>query len=214
VLDVGCGTGIAAALLAVRGCEVTGVEVDPRMAEVARGKGLHIEVTRFEDWEDHGRRFDLVTSGQAWHWIDPDAGTARAADVLRAGGRIAVFWNFGDPPTEIRRRLAPIYERLAPELTNYSIVLDSTRTRERIAPTAAGIEASGRFAPAQVRRFAWTETYTSREWADHVETHSDHQRLAPERRKALLAAVRRAIDDRGGRFEMPYETVMVTAVRA
>ena len=34
VLDVGCGTGIAAALLVARGCEVTGVEVDPRMAEI------------------------------------------------------------------------------------------------------------------------------------------------------------------------------------
>ena len=32
VLDVGCGTGIAGALLAARGCEVTGVEVDARMA--------------------------------------------------------------------------------------------------------------------------------------------------------------------------------------
>src|SRR5207302_3315261 len=36
VLDVGCGTGIAARLLAERACAVLGVEADPRMAEVAR----------------------------------------------------------------------------------------------------------------------------------------------------------------------------------
>jgi predicted TPR repeat methyltransferase len=32
VLDVGCGTGIAGELFAARGCSVTGVEIDPRMA--------------------------------------------------------------------------------------------------------------------------------------------------------------------------------------
>ena len=50
VLDVGCGTGIVATLLTARGCRVTGVEVDPRMAEVARRKGLDVEVGAFERW--------------------------------------------------------------------------------------------------------------------------------------------------------------------
>jgi SAM-dependent methyltransferase len=214
VLDVGCGTGIAAALLIARGCDVTGVEVDPRMAEIARRKGLHVEVGAFEDWEDRGRRFDLVTSGQAWHWINPGAGAAKAADVLRPGARIAAFWNFGDPPPQVRRRLAPIYDRLAPELTNSSVVLDGTRAKERLAAAAAGIEASGRFAATEVRRFPWTLAYGSSDWADHVATHSDHQGLGRERRDELLVAVRRAIDDAGGRFAMAYETVLVTAVRA
>jgi len=48
VLDVGSGTGIAAALLAARGCSVLGVEVDARMAAVARAKGIDVEVGRFE----------------------------------------------------------------------------------------------------------------------------------------------------------------------
>jgi trans-aconitate methyltransferase len=50
VLDVGCGTGKAGRLLAARGCEVLGVEADPRMAAVARAHGLEVEVARFEEW--------------------------------------------------------------------------------------------------------------------------------------------------------------------
>jgi predicted TPR repeat methyltransferase len=71
VVDIGCGTGIAGALFAARGCEVTGVEVDPRMAAVAQTKGIEVEVASFEQWDDRGRRFELAISAQAWHWIEP-----------------------------------------------------------------------------------------------------------------------------------------------
>lgn len=70
-LDVGRGTGKAGRLLAARGWEVLGVEPDRRMAVVARRHGPDVEIARFEEWDPAGRTFDLVTSGQAWHWIDP-----------------------------------------------------------------------------------------------------------------------------------------------
>jgi SAM-dependent methyltransferase len=119
VLDVACGTGIAGALLAAQGCEVLGVELDERMARLARTRGLQVEVTPFERWEARGRSFDLAICAQAWHWIEPRAGTAKIAASLAANGRIALFWNFGDPPAEVAERLAPIYARLEPDLENY-----------------------------------------------------------------------------------------------
>lgn len=211
VLDVGTGTGIAAALFAARGCHVTGVEVDARMAEIARRKGLEVEVGAFERWDDRGRRFDLVVSGQAWHWIDPAAGAERAADVLNHRGRLGAFWNWGDPPEHVRTRLAPIYDRLAPELVNYSVVLDNGRRDERVELTLAGIAGSGRFGPAEVCRFPWVRTYDAREWADFISTHSDHQALEPARLGPLVAAVTDAVDAIGGTFEMEFETALVTA---
>jgi len=55
-------------------------------------------VAKFEDWDPVGRTFDAVIAAQAWHWVDPVAGAAKAAAVLRPGGRLAVFWNAFDPP--------------------------------------------------------------------------------------------------------------------
>src|SRR4051812_43677210 len=81
VLDIGCGTGIASCCLAARGARVLGVEIDTRMAEVARGHGIDVEVSSFETWDAAGRTFDLVVSGQAWHWVDPVVGPARVAEV-------------------------------------------------------------------------------------------------------------------------------------
>ena len=99
VLDVGCGTGIVARLFQGAGAEVLGVDPDERMAAQARARGLEVEVARIEDWDPAGRHFDAVVAGQAWHWVDPAAGARRAAQALRPGGRLAVFWNSFPAPT-------------------------------------------------------------------------------------------------------------------
>lgn len=211
VLDVGCGTGIAGSLLAARGCSVLGVEIDARMAEVARAKGLEVEISPFERREVGARRFDLVMSAQAWHWVDPHAGAAKAAEALSEEGRIGLFWNFGDPPAQVRERLSPVYARLEPGLENYSVLLGNHPSRQQT--NLAGITDSSQFGSAELRTFSWSRTYETAGWLEHLKTHSDHHALPPTRRERLLAAVGEAIDAIGGSFEMPYKTVLVTARR-
>jgi SAM-dependent methyltransferase len=211
VLDVGCGTGIAGALLAARGCDVLGVEIDARMAAIAREKGLEVEVASFEDWDDRGRRFDLLTCGQAWHWIDPAAGAAKAARVLTGGGRIGCFWNWGDQPPGVAERLAAVYRRVVPELEKRSAVLG--HHEGRVDAAELGISKSRAFTDLEVLTFPWSRTYTTAEWIENVSTHSDHQALPPASLDALLVAVEEAIEELGGAFEMPYRTVLVTARR-
>ncbi len=211
VLDVGCGTGIVAALLAARGCDVLGVEVDERMAAVARARGIDVEVAPFERWDARRRLFDLAVCGQAWHWIDPVAGAQKAATVLAPGGRLGVFWNFGSPPRELVQRFAPIYARLAPGLESYSVLLGGHDARADTA--TAGIAASGGFETAHVSAFAWTRTHDTAQWLEILRTHSDHQALAAERREELLTAIGEAVDSIGGSFAMPYETILVMARR-
>src|SRR5687767_5480708 len=74
ILDVGCGTGKVAVSLAERGLAVSGVDVDERMADIARRHGIDVQVADFESLDARGRTFDLITCGDAWHWIDPDRG--------------------------------------------------------------------------------------------------------------------------------------------
>ena len=108
VLDVGCGTGIASRLMAERGAKVLGVEIGPRMAEIARRQGTEVEVAAFEDWEPAGRRFDRVTSAQAWHWLDLPVATAKAARVLRPDGRLCLIWNAGSHPDDLSDALTEV----------------------------------------------------------------------------------------------------------
>jgi SAM-dependent methyltransferase len=211
VLDVACGTGIAGALLAAQGCEVLGVELDERMARLARARGLQVEVAPFERWEGRGRSFDLAICAQAWHWIEPRAGTAKIAASLAAQGRIALFWNFGDPPAEVAERLAPIYARLEPDLENYSVLLGHYHGRTEQA--VADLTASEQFGAVEVRSFDWSRTYETQAWLEFLQTHSDHHTLPAARRERLLSAVGGALDALGGSFQMGYQTMLVSARR-
>ncbi len=211
VLDVGCGTGIAGALMTARGCEVLGVEIDPRMAAIARSKGLEVEIASFESWKHRGRRFDLLICAQAWHWIDPRVGAVKAAEVLSPGAGIGLFWNFGHPPRQVHERLAPIYRRLEPDLRTFSVTFGDPGSR--IDGTKSGLLQSGRFNAIDVRRFPWSKRYSTETWLENLTTQSNHQALAGPRLHELLAAVGEAIDGVGGSFEMPYETLLVRAAR-
>src|SRR4029453_7083411 len=89
VLDVGCGTGVAARQFQAAGCTVLGIEPDARMPDFARRRGVEVETATFEAWDPAGRTFDAVVAGTAWHWVDPVAGAAKAGRILRPGGVLA-----------------------------------------------------------------------------------------------------------------------------
>jgi len=144
VLDVGCGTGIASRLLAERGCDVLGLEPDSRMAVVARRRGVTVEDGTFEQWDPKGRQFDLLTAGQSWHWVDPNAGAAKAADVLRPRGRLALFWNQAFPEPPVQLAMAAVYSRHAPELGDTSVLIGK-RESDPYRLIAAAAEETGRF---------------------------------------------------------------------
>jgi SAM-dependent methyltransferase len=211
VLDVGCGTGIAGALFAAAGRTVLGVEPDARMARLARDRGLTVEVASFERWEPGERRFGLLVSGQAWHWVDPVAGAAKAAGALSEGGRVGLFWNSVRLAPDVRETLAEAYRAHEPQLERTTHMLGNAD--ERLELTRAGLLAAGRFAPPELRSWSWTRPATAAAWREQLETHSDHRQLPAARREALLAAVGEAIERRGGAIEIGYETQLVTARR-
>lgn len=209
VLDVGCGTGIVSVLFKDRGLDVLGIEVDERMAQVARDKGIEVDVGKFEQWERGERRFDLLSAGQSWHWVEPLAGAWRAAEALRSGGRIGLFWNFGEPSAEVKERLDPIYAELGPPRADVR-----ARASERGEATRAALQQSGAFGEPEVKRFLWRSRYDTASWLDQLATQSDHQTLPPQQLNALLAALGEAIDATGGSFEVEYQTVLLTARRS
>ena len=218
VLDVGIGTGIVARQLRAAGCRVLGVEPDPRMAAFARAGGLQVDVSTFEAWDPAGRTFDAVVAGQTWHWVDPDAGAAKAAAVLRPGGLLALFWNAGQPSAPAAAAFAEVYERLMPG----SVAAKLYRSPASAAAVYLGgfdkveeaLRATGAFAADGERwSFEWEQVYTAAEWIDQVLTLGTNTSLPPEQSAALVSAMADAVDALGGSFTMHFTTVATTALR-
>jgi SAM-dependent methyltransferase len=90
VVDVGCGTGDLTERLA-REAEgpVVAVDLSPRMAELARGRGLPAINADIERLPFPDGAFDAVLANRVlYHLPDLDAGLAELARVLRPGGRL------------------------------------------------------------------------------------------------------------------------------
>ncbi len=214
VIDVGCGTGIASRQFQSRGCRVIGVEVDARMAEVARRNGLDVEVSAFEVWDPAGRKFDVVVAGQTWHWIDPVAGAAKAAEALRPGGRLAVFWNVFRPTPEVAEAFAAVYNEVTHDLPFRpwaTVALDMYATI--FDKATDGMRQVGFFGHLELWRFDWERLYTRDEWLEQVPTHGGHTLLPSAKLEGILAGIGSAVDAMGGTFTMGYAAVVVTAAR-
>ena len=217
VLDVGCGTGIEARQFQTAGCMVLGVEPDARMADFARRTGVEVEVATFETWESAGRAFDAVIAGTAWHWVDPVAGAAKAAQVLRPGGRLAPFHHVFQSPPEVMEALAKVYRRVVPD-SPFNLSSQLTRLaldayQPLFAKIADGIREVGGFSDPEQWRFDWEQSYTRGAWLDQMPTHGALTQLPPDKLAEVLEGVGAAIDAMGGSFTMHYTTVAVTAAR-
>jgi SAM-dependent methyltransferase len=215
VLDVGCGTGIAARQFQAAGCAVLGVEPDARMADFARARGLPVEVATFEAWQPAGRTFDAVIAAQSWHWVDPAAGALKVAQVLRPGGRLAIFGHVFEPPVEVAEPFAAAYREVAPDSPLGR--LPARRPLEvyqaGYAKVADTIRDTERFGEPEQWRFDWERTYTRDQWLALLPTTGGVTPLPPDRTAVILDAVGAAIDTLGGRFTMQYTTLATTAAR-
>ena len=214
-LDVGCGTGISARLFQAAGCRVLGVDPDPRMAELARQGGTEAEVAKFEDWDPAGRTFDAVIAAQAWHWVDPVAGVAKAAAVLRPAGRLAVFWNAFDPPKDLREAFAEVFRRVLPDSPSGGFwarpAVDAYRAGcARVADVIRQAEVFGE--PEEWLSY-WERPYTRDEWLDLVPTTGGFTQRPEAIQTELLDGLGAAVDAAGGTFTMSYATIAATAAR-
>jgi SAM-dependent methyltransferase len=216
VLDVGCGTGKATALLAAEGLGGVGLEPDLAMVAVARRNlvpypGWSVATGDFEDYlpgpTAAAQRFNLITCAQAWHWLHPDRRFQQAARLLYPGGWLALFWNrTADDHSPIRRDVDAVYADLFPALSPHG-TLTAGRPPVGTPPPDAD------FGEPIWQVFAWVRRYTTTEWTQLAQTHSDHRLLQPQQRRVLLDRLTKVIDDHGGVYDHPYNCWLWTARR-
>jgi len=156
-----------------------------------------------------------VIAAQSWHWVDPVAGAVKAAQVLRPGGRLAIFGHVFEPPTEVAEPFAAAYRRAVPDspFTNQPARRALDVYQAGYAMVADRIRETKQFGDPEHWRFDWERPYTRDQWLALLPTTGGLTRLPPDKMADILHAVGAAIDALGGGFTMQYTTLATTAVR-
>ncbi len=93
LLDIGCGGGELASLLAGSGWEVEGLEREPTQVGAARGRGLVVHATDFgcDPFPCDSDSFDVVIAGEVIeHVIDTDHFLQEIGRVLKPQGTLVI----------------------------------------------------------------------------------------------------------------------------
>jgi SAM-dependent methyltransferase len=222
VLEVGCGTGQATRSLAAFGCSVTAVELGPAMAALARQRlatapNVEIETSSFEEWDDRGRRFDVLVAAAAWHWVDPAIGWPRAHDVLRPGGWMALVGNIvvrrpGEP--EVYAETADLHERFVPGNPDWGHPPLEDEVRATNEGWGEVNDPGDLFGTTVVRWYPTVQWFDGEGFADHLRSTSLYRKLDPGVREPLLDAIAERIRTRmGERVPRRYLSVLRVGMR-
>jgi len=115
LLDVATGPGALAAAAANRGAQAVGVDLSPRMIELARRlhPGIDFREAEVEHLPFTDRTFDAVVCGFGLgHFPRPEAAVAECVRAIKPGGRIALSW-WDDPA---RQRIQGLFRETIAEL--------------------------------------------------------------------------------------------------
>ncbi len=98
MLEIGAGTGKATIPMAQMGHTIDCIELGANLADLLKEKcklypNVKVSVSSFESWqEDENKKYDLIYSAQAFHWIDPKVKYKKCHDLLKSNGKLALFW--------------------------------------------------------------------------------------------------------------------------
>jgi SAM-dependent methyltransferase len=217
-VEVGAGTGKATLMFAGRGIPVLAIEPSSEMAAVARDNcrayaDVEIDESDFERWNPQGRLFPLVFSAQAWHWVEPSVGYAKARQALAGQGLLAAFWNrVSWDRCDLRDELLEAYQRAAPKLAPDS-PMHPANQRPGEVDWEGGIASAGGLGDAEIRHYEWGRDYAADEFTGLLTTTSDVLGLGEAPRSALFAAVSAVIEAHGGTLTLPMRTRLCLARR-
>lgn len=217
-VEVGAGTGKATAVFATHDIDLTCVEPDQDMASVLARRftgdpRVRVVVSTFEGWLPDGG-YDALTSAQAWHWTDPATRWRHAAEAVRPGGVIALFWNTESHHDPVLAEVVDeVYARHGitdrPSFSTKPLERDDERYQHRDAADAAGY-----FSGFETRWYSWERRESAADLVGEFDTVSAHLILPADTRTALSRDLLRAITDHtGGEVTVAMDTVLTLARR-
>jgi SAM-dependent methyltransferase len=142
LLDIGCGSGYAAAMAAALGASVTGIDITPELIEIARERLTEgqfvvggMDALPFAD-----DSFDAAVGFNSFQFADdPNAAVAEAARTIKPGGLVAAT-TFAEPEcnesTALHLALEPLRDSMPAGTRHVPYALSAPGGLERLLADA------------------------------------------------------------------------------
>lgn len=216
LMEVGAGTGQATGLFLEDGYPMDLLEVSGEQVRFLREKygaysNIRVKQGYFEEYEAD-RKYDLIYSATAFHWVKSDIGYPKAWHFLKDGGTLAVFWHM----SSVVKHEGDVFDGLnairAKYLPDVGDGFDEAGVEQVRQKRIAQIQSGGWFGMPQIHEYVWTDEYDADRYAALINTYSDTQLLNEAARTAYLDEIRAHIQNNGGSVQMPQH-VMLYLVR-
>lgn len=215
ILEVGCGSGQATEMFARTGAQILATDLSAELIALARKRlaafpNVDFIVSAFETLKP-SQTFDLLISAQAFHWIPSEIGLRKAAQLLKPGGRIGLFWNFfryqGD---DVRQQLRSLIVKLVPLFARYPDASDEEF--ESFAHQWLNeINASGLYQDVFTETIWSEKKYTVAEYLALVSSYSWFQTQGTTVQASLLQELSHTIEFAGLDVNFPIRTLLIKA---
>ena len=209
IADVASGTGILTRQLRSRFPDSLVVGIEPardmlRTASFATSD-IHWLCGRAETLPLAGGAFDLVTIGQAAHWLDRDLFHAECSRILRPDGTLAILYNNRIRDSAVAEAYETVLENVSPGY------LRTYRDHDR----AGELAALPCVRTIRHRRFAWSWNRTMDEFLGYVRSTSHFRAArAHQSQDVILTTIEQALApfiNEAGLIPVPYETEVIAA---
>ncbi len=212
LLEVGAGTGQATNLFLDVAASLELIEVSDEQVEFLKQKysgqpQVAVHKAYFEEYVSE-KKYDLIYSATAFHWIKSDVGYPKAYEMLKDGGTLAVFWHMSSVThyeggvfeglNEIRRKYFP------EEALGY----DEGGIHQVVTKRVAQIQSGGCFGEPRIKEYWWVDTYDAERYAALVNTYSSTQSLKEDVRQQYLQEIKAHIEAQGGKVELPQLVIL------
>jgi SAM-dependent methyltransferase len=192
VLELGAGTGKLTEQLVALGHDVHATEPDPRMLAILEKNhpGIRVSQAPAEEIPAGDSTYDVVVSGQAFHWFDPDRALPEIARVLKPRGRLSLVWNQRDERIPWVKRLGRIIG-----------------TQEHLTDPGELLARSTLFGEVEHESFRFWQVVDRASVQDLVRSRSNVAVLPPAEQEAKMAEVLAFYDDYGrgmDGMQLPY----------
>ena len=219
IVEVGCGSGKATTDLTPFAARLTALDNSSDLIKIAAERvhdpdgRVQFVCTSFEDAELGAAEYDALISAQAFHWVDPAVGLIKTQKVLRAGGLIALFWNYGcldRQSTLVKCR--DVCLEVAPHFAQWAD--SSSDTFDEFADGwLETLRGQAELTQCKRRDFDWSVTWSTRVVLDWFTTHSWWRALSADDQNTLTVRLTSILSAAKDSHPMPFKSLLVHGTR-